>query len=107
MCRPGALLVLIALFLPSCRCAPAPTPPPGFLPLFNGRALAGWKGLVAAPPGRAKMSAEELAMAQAAADQSMREHWRVERDGQAGEGVLVFDGKGANLCTNRDFGDFE
>jgi hypothetical protein len=77
------------------------TPPEGFTALFDGRDLAGWKGLVADPPKRAKMSADELAAAQAKADERMREHWRVE------DGTLVFDGKGDNLCTGRDYRDFE
>jgi hypothetical protein len=49
----------------------------GFEPLFNGRDLTGWKGLVGNPRTRAAMSAEELAAAQATADASMREHWSV------------------------------
>ena len=76
-------------------------PPPGFVALFNGKDLTGWKGLVGNPVTRAKMSPEELAKAQEIADQRMREHWHVE------DGVLVFDGKGDNLCTARDYGDFE
>ena len=31
----------------------------------------------------------------------MREHWKAE------DGTLVFDGKGDNLCTARDYRDFE
>ncbi len=77
------------------------TPPEGFTALFNGKDLTGWKGLVGNPVTRAKMTAEELAEAQEAADRRMREHWRVE------DGVLVFDGKGDNLCTQQDYGDFE
>lgn len=73
----------------------------GFEPLFNGKDLGGWKGLVADPPTRAKMSPEQLAEAQRFADERMRAHWRVE------EGELRFDGKGDNLCTVGDFGDFE
>ncbi len=73
----------------------------GFAPLFNGKDLAGWKGLVADPPQRAKMSPLEIRKAQAAADADMRAHWRVI------EGALVFDGKGRSLCTARDFADFE
>jgi HEAT repeat protein len=76
-------------------------PPEGFVALFNGKDLKGWKGLVADPPTRAKMTAEQLARAQAEADSSMRLHWSVQ------DGVLVFDGKGANLCTAKDYGDFE
>lgn len=73
----------------------------GFVPLFDGRSLAGWKGLVADPPARAKMTAQELAAAQAAADERMRAHWRVV------DGALVFDGGGESLCTAADYGDFE
>jgi len=76
-------------------------PPEGFAALFNGTDLAGWKGLVADPPKRAAMSDEVLAKAQEEADQKMRDHWKVEN------GVIVFDGKGDNLCSAQDFADFE
>ena len=76
-------------------------PPAGFVSLFNGRDLAGWKGLVRDPPARARMSAEQLQAEQEAADRRMREHWSVE------DGVLVFDGGGDSLCTAKDYGDFE
>lgn len=73
----------------------------GFVPLFDGRTFEGWKGLVADPPARAKMTPEELAKAQAEADGRMQAHWSVV------DGVLVFDGKGESLCTASDYGDFE
>ena len=76
-------------------------PPAGFTVLFNGRNLEGWKGLVANPPKRRAMSAEELASAQRTADERIREHWK------AVGGVLVFDGKGHSLVSARDYGDFE
>ncbi|HOM18890.1 MAG TPA: DUF1080 domain-containing protein [Thermoguttaceae bacterium] len=77
------------------------TPPPGFTALFNGKDLTGWKGLVGNPKTRAAMSPQQLAEAQKKADQIMRAHWKVEN------GALVFDGKGQNLCTEKDYGDFE
>jgi len=77
------------------------TPPPGFVPLFDGKDLKGWKGLVANPLLRAKMDSAQLAAAQVLADSSMRTHWSV------ADGVLVFDGKGESLCTANDFSDFE
>ena len=77
------------------------TPPSGFTALFNGRDLAGWKGLVADPPKRAKMTPEQLAAEQKKADERMNDHW------SAVNGVLVFDGKGDNLCTVKDYADFE
>ena len=76
-------------------------PPPGFVALFNGKDLAGWKGLVKDPPARAKMSVAELAEAQEKANADMLAHWKVE------DGTLVFDGKGQNLCTAKDHADFE
>lgn len=73
----------------------------GWMPLFNGKDLTGWKGLVGDPKSRAAMSREELAAAQAQADEQMRQHWSVE------DGVLVFDGHGSHLCTAKDYADFE
>lgn len=73
----------------------------GFVPLFDDRGLDGWKGLVADPPGRAKMTPAELAKAQAEADERMRSHWKV------ADGTLVFDGKGESLCAAADYVDFE
>lgn len=76
-------------------------PPEGFTALFNGTDLTGWKGLVADPPKRAKMSPEQLKQAQVEADARAKAHWTVV------DGVIVFDGKGDNLCTVKDYGDFE
>ena len=73
----------------------------GFLPLFNGKNLEGWKGLVGNPITRAKMSPRELAAAQEKADKEAREGWIVEN------GELLFTGKGNNLCTGKQYGDFE
>lgn len=73
----------------------------GFTALFNGKNLAGWKGLVADPPKRSKMTEAELKKAQAEADELMRRHWKVL------DGALAFDGGGHSLCTLKDYGDFE
>jgi hypothetical protein len=86
----------------SCRTVDGEGPhPAGFVRLFDGETLVGWKGLVGDPISRAGMSAEELATAQVAADAEMRAHWRVE------DGELVSDGQGPNLCTVEEYGDFE
>jgi HEAT repeat protein len=73
----------------------------GFVPLFNGKDLSGWKGLVKDPPARAKMTPDALRKEQQAADEMMRRHWQVI------DGTLVFDGKGQSLCTVKDYADFE
>jgi len=80
---------------------PLNVPPEGFTALFNGTDLTGWKGLVGDPKSRAKMNPEQLAVAQAKADEDMRAHWKV------ADGALEFDGKGHSLCTAKDYGDFE
>ena len=79
--------------------------PEGFVALFNGKDLTGWKGLLSSPYDnpikRAKLSPEALATEQAKADMSMLEHWTVK------DGVLEFDGEGFSLATMRDYEDFE
>ncbi len=74
----------------------------GFVPLFNGKDLTGWKGLVGNPISRSQMTPEELEIEQAKADSIMREHWKVV------DGILTFDGEGFHhICTVKDYGDFE
>ncbi len=81
-------------------------PPAGFVALFNGKDLTGWKGLLARPNDnpikRKALSPEQLAVEQAKADKKMRDNWKVDKDG-----VLEFDGKGFSLATTRDYGNFE
>ena len=73
----------------------------GFTPMFNGKDLAGWKGLVENPIARAKMNPDTLAALQAKADKVAQDGWF------AKDGLLVFSGHGENLCTVRQYGDFE
>jgi hypothetical protein len=86
---------------PPYTAGPRNVPPEGFTALFNGKDLTGWKGLVGNPKSRAKMPPDRLAKAQEAADQRVREHWKVV------DGTLVYDGRGTSLCTAEDYGDFE
>lgn len=73
----------------------------GYVSVFNGRDLTGWKGLVGNPIKRAAMSPAELEQKQAAADQKMRGSWK------AVKGELVFSGEGDNIATVKQYGDFE
>jgi HEAT repeat protein len=79
--------------------------PEGFVPLFNGVDLTGWKGLLHSPydnpAKRATLTAEKYAELQAKEDESMREHWTVK------DGVLYFDGSGFSLATAKQYGDCE
>ncbi|MCD6394065.1 MAG: DUF1080 domain-containing protein [Planctomycetes bacterium] len=79
--------------------------PEGFVALFNGKDLTGWKALLHRPNDnpikRATLTPEKHAELQAKEDESMRQSWKVEA------GVLHFDGKGFSLATARKYGDFE
>lgn len=74
----------------------------GYVSIFNGKDLSGWKGLVENPYARRKMSASELAERQVKADEIMRRDWIVDDE------AIVYVGKGfENICTAKDYGDFE
>ena len=74
---------------------------PGYVSLFNGKDLEGWKGLVADPIKRTAMDAKTLAEAQIKADEIMRGGW------SAQNGELQFNGHGDNIATVKQYGDFE
>ena len=78
------------------------TPPQGFKALFNGKDLTGWQGLVELPD-REKLAADPAALkaAHKKANDEILPHWSVK------DGVLIYDGKGNSLQTDRDYGDFE
>lgn len=73
----------------------------GFVQVFNGKDLSGWKGLVADPIKRSKMDAKTLAEAQSKADAEAQESWKVVN------GELQFQSHGNNLATVKKYGDFE
>lgn len=76
------------------------TPPPGFTALFNGKDLTGWQGLVDIRQ-RSKLTPAQLAKRQQAANEKYLPHWTVK------DGILHYDGKGENLQTIKDYGNFE
>ena len=96
-----ALAAVVSLGAIGAAGAADNAPPEGFVALFNGKDLTGWKGLVGNPKTRAEMTPDQLAKAQEKADEVMRAHWKVI------DAALEFDGKGRSLCTAKDFGDFE
>jgi len=74
----------------------------GFTSLFNGKDLSGWQGLVENPIARAAMAPAVRAARQLEADKRLPSNWTV------ADGEIQFTGTGyENLCTVRDFGDFE
>lgn len=110
----ASLAAAFVVVVPSFVAAADNTPPEGFVALFNGKDLNNWRGLPLKPnpkdptkpleltmPERLAASPEELAAAQKLGDESARAHWK------AVDGVICFDGKGKNLLTDRDYGNFE
>jgi HEAT repeat protein len=73
----------------------------GFVSVYNGTDLTGWKGLVADPIKRSKMDAKTLAEAQQKADAEAQESWK------PAKGELHFMSHGNNLATVKKYGDFE
>jgi hypothetical protein len=75
-------------------------PPKGFTALFNGKDLTNWQGLVDIKV-RARLSPEEREARQKQANEHVLPHWTVK------DGILNYDGKGNNLQTIKDYGNFE
>jgi Domain of Unknown Function (DUF1080) len=74
----------------------------GFTTLFNGTDLSGWHGLKTMDQRQFEaMSPDEKSKALAEGALDMKKHWRVEN------GVIVNDGQGAYLTTDKDYGDVE
>jgi hypothetical protein len=73
----------------------------GFENLFNEKDLTGWKGLVANPIERNKMSAADLKAAEKIANEQLQKDWQVKN------GLLAFQGHGDNIVTEKKYGNFE
>jgi hypothetical protein len=77
----------------------APTPPPGFEAIFNGKDLTGWYGLN--PHSIVKLEGEKKAASLSKQRLDFPNHWRVEN------GELVNAGTGPYATTDKDYGDIE
>ena len=73
----------------------------GLVPMFNGKDLTGWHGLVGNPITRKKMDSKEFEKKQAEADLKLKNNWSVK------DGCITFNGEGDNLCSVKQYGDFE
>ena len=96
------LLFLTAALAGAATSTRALTPPAGFIALFNGRDLAGWRGGDTFDHRKLlDLPADQRAAKIEAWNQTVRAHWRVEGE------ELVNDGQGAYATTEKDYGDFE
>lgn len=73
----------------------------GYVSMFNGKDLSGWQGFIANPVKLAGYSSYKKARMQKEADKKMTENWSIK------DGCIVFNGKGHNLCSVKEYGDFE
>jgi hypothetical protein len=108
-------LLISRAVLGGIAAAESPAAPAGFTAIFNGRDLAGWYGWGTRDPADLqRMSEAERAgykrksIAGGLTDAKGRDagdhleaHWKVV------DGVLVNDGRGLYLTSDRDYGDFE
>jgi hypothetical protein len=76
--------------------------PPGFVPLFSGKDLSGWHGVATMDPRKFEaLDAEKKATALEKGAADLKKHWRVQ------DGIIINDGQGAYLTTDKDYGDIE
>ncbi|MEE2781047.1 MAG: DUF1080 domain-containing protein [Planctomycetota bacterium] len=99
-CQP---ILLFACSLITCSIvAAAGRIPEGFLPLFNGKDLSGWRGLGHENPKKlAALDAPSREKKQREDNADLHQHWRVQ------DGIIINDGQGVFLTTAKDYGDFE
>lgn len=113
--KPKLTPLLATALLAAPSLLSAAEPPPGFVPLFNGKDLTGWYGWGTQDPADLwNMTPEERAAYKKKSIEGglldakgndkgdhLKAHWSVEN------GELVNDGKGLYLSTDKDYGDFE
>jgi Domain of Unknown Function (DUF1080) len=74
----------------------------GFVTLFNGKDFTGWHGVETMDPRKFEaLSAEQKAKVLAKGAEDLKKHWRVQ------DGVIINDGQGAYLTTDKDYGNVE
>jgi len=96
------LSAVLALNLVNIAVAEDRTSPEGFVPLFNGKDLAGWHGMKTFDIRKIEaMSEEDRKAWRQKSIEDIHKHWTVEGD------ELVNDGHGDYLTTDKYYGDIE
>jgi len=79
-----------------------PMPPEGFVSLFNGEDFSGWHGMPHFDPRELAAMTEEARDKQIKAwNDDLAQHWTVK------DHIIVNDGNGVYLTTDKSYGDFE
>ncbi len=97
------VLLMAPLFFVGCSTTGSINEPPeGFTPLFNGQNLEGWWGTGNTNPRKyVNLPSETLEKRKKASMPAVRNHWWVK------DGILINDGKGPFLTTDKFYEDFE
>jgi hypothetical protein len=100
-----AVLVMAGAHLLAAQDQPLNQPPKGFVALFDGKDLSGWRGHQQdySPHLEAQLSPTDLAAKQAQWNADKEQNWSVD----TAKGEIVSDGKGVFLATDKNYGDFE
>ncbi|MEM7474119.1 MAG: DUF1080 domain-containing protein [Planctomycetota bacterium] len=85
-----------------CTVSQADDVPEGFTALFNGKDFEGWHGRPHLNPDKWESTGDGQ---KEAWDADIAKHWKV--DWSVDGSVIVNDGKGAYLTTNKEYGDIE
>ena len=94
--------LVVLLLLSGCAGDDSTAPDAEWTDLFNGENLDGWYGRGTEDPRQLwALDPMELAALRDSTRADILKHWRVE------EGVLINDGEGLYLTSEREFGDFE
>jgi Domain of Unknown Function (DUF1080) len=108
MRQPIQVFLFASLISAAACAAEPPLGPPltkareGFSTLFNGKDFTGWHGQKTMDPREFEaLSADDKAKLLRAGAEDMKKHWKVS------EGVIVNDGQGDYLTTDKDYGDIE
>jgi hypothetical protein len=105
--KPFAVCLLLTVTCSAARADDRPLnqPPQGYVNLFNGKDLSGWRGRQRdySPYKEAELTKDEQAAKQAEWNADMAKHWSVDAD----KHEIVSDGKGVYLTTDKDYGDFD
>jgi hypothetical protein len=108
MRQPVSLVLVAGLIAGSAsghaprRATQASGSPEGFTTLSNGTDLSGWHGQRTMDPRQLDaLSAEEKSKLLAEDAEDLKKHWRVQ------DGVIINDGQGVYLTTDKDYGDIE
>jgi hypothetical protein len=98
----AVVTLAIATVAPTSRADDPPMPPKGFVSLFNGEDFAGWHGMPHFDPRELAAMTDEAREKQIKEwNDDLAKHWTVK------DHVIVNDGNGVYLTTDKEYGDFE